>query len=110
MTDKLVVFTTFGSEEDAARVVAALLEERLIACGTVLPRVRSMYRWQNRVQDQSEALALLKSDTRCWPQLERRLLELHPYQTPECLALPVRAGAAKYLAWMEAELQPPSGA
>ncbi len=106
MTEMLLVFTTFGNEEDAARVVRALLDERLIACGNLLPGARSLYRWQGRVADEREVVALLKTRKQDWTALLSRLHELHPYDTPECLAVRVAAGAPKYLAWLEAALEP----
>ncbi len=106
MTEMLLVLTTFASEDDAARVVRALVEERLAACGNLLPGARSLYRWEGRVADEREVMALLKTRKQDWPALMSRLHELHPYDTPECLAVRVAAGAPKYMAWLEAALAP----
>ena len=106
MTEMLLVLTTFASEEDAARVVRTLVEERLAACGNLLPGARSLYRWEDRVADEREVLVLLKTRKQDWPALMSRLHELHPYDTPECLAVRVPAGAPKYLAWLEGALAP----
>jgi len=106
LTDILIVLTTFASEEDAARTVRALVEERLIACGNVVPGVRSIYRWKGEIADEREVLVVMKTRAQGWPELLSRLHELHPYETPECLALPVAAGAPKYAAWLEAALSP----
>jgi periplasmic divalent cation tolerance protein len=106
MTETLIVFTTFASEEDAARVVRTLVEERLAACGNVLPGARSLYRWEGRIADEREVVVLLKTRKQDWAALMSRLHELHPYQTPECLAVRVAAGAPKYLAWLEEALEP----
>ena len=106
MTEMLLVFTTFGSEEDAARVVLALLEERLIACGNLLPGARSLYRWKGELADTRETVALLKTRKQDWTALLSRLHELHPYETPECIAVRVAAGAPKYMAWLEESLAP----
>jgi periplasmic divalent cation tolerance protein len=105
MTDMLVVLTTFAGEEDAARVTRVLLEERLIACANLLPGARSLYPWQGEIQDVPETLVLLKARKQDWAALMSRLHELHPYETPECLALRVAAGAPKYMAWLESVLQ-----
>jgi periplasmic divalent cation tolerance protein len=102
----LIVFTTFANEEDAARVVRALVDERLIACGNLFPGVRSLYRWKEGVADEREVVAILKSRKQDWTALLSRLHELHPYDTPECLAVRVAAGAPKYMAWLEASLAP----
>ena len=106
MTEMLVVLTTFAGEEDAARVVRALVEERLIACGNLVPGARSLYRWQGKLADEREVLVLMKTRKQDWTALLSRLHELHPYETPECLAIRVAAGAPKYLAWLEAALAP----
>jgi periplasmic divalent cation tolerance protein len=102
----LVVFTSFASEDDAARVVRALVEERLIACGNLVPGARSLYRWEGKLADEREVLVLMKTRKQDWTALLSRLHELHPYETPECLAIRVAAGAPKYMAWLEAALAP----
>ena len=107
MTEMLLVFSTFATEEDAARVVRALLEERLIACGNLLPGARSLYRWQGEVADEREVLAILKTRKQDWPALLARLHELHPFEIPECVAVRIAAGAPNYLAWLEDALAPP---
>lgn len=106
MTEMLLVFTTFAAEEDAARVVRTLVEERLIACGNLLPQARSLYRWQGAVEDQREVVAILKTRKQDWAALQSRLHELHPYETPECVAVRIAAGAPKYLAWLDESLRP----
>ena len=108
MTEILIVFTTFAEEQDAVRVVRGLLEERLIACGNLLPGARSLYHWEGRLEDQRETLVLMKTRKQDWTALLSRLHELHPYQTPECVAVRVAAGAPKYMAWLEAALAPES--
>ena len=95
-----IVLTTFGSEEDAVRVVRILVEEKLAACGTMIPGVRSIYSWQGEVQDEREVLVLLK--TAAFEPLAARLGELHPYETPEIVALSPAEVSGKYIAWIEA--------
>jgi len=107
VTEMLLVFSTFATEEDAARVVRALLDERLIACGNLLPGARSLYRWRGAVADEREVLAILKTRKQDWPALLSRLHELHSFEIPECVAVRVAAGAPKYLAWLEETLAPP---
>ena len=106
MTDALMVFTTFANEADAERVVRALVEERLIACGNLVPGVRSLYRWEGKVADANEVMVLMKARKQDWPALMSRLSELHPYDTPECVALRIASGAPKYMAWLESALDP----
>ena len=104
MTEALIVFTSFANEEDAARVVRALVEERLIACGNLLPGARSLYRWRGEVTEAREVVVLMKSRKQDWAALMSRLHELHPYDTPECVAVRVAAGAPRYMAWLEESL------
>jgi periplasmic divalent cation tolerance protein len=106
MTETLIVFSTFATETDAARVAHALVEERLIACANLLPGVRSIYRWQASIQDGREVVMLMKTRKQDWAALMSRLHDLHPYETPECIAVRVAAGAPKYLEWLEQALEP----
>ncbi|BDG01982.1 divalent-cation tolerance protein CutA [Anaeromyxobacter oryzae] len=102
-TDALVVLVTAPSADKAAELARALVEERLAACGNVVPGLRSIYRWDGKVQDDVEALLLLKTTRARFEALRERVLALHPYQVPEVLAIPVAAGSAPYLAWIAAE-------
>ena len=106
MTEMLLAFSTFGSEEEAARVVRTLVEERLIACGNLIPGARSLYRWQGKLHDAREVVAIMKTRKQDWAALLSRLHELHSYDTPELIAVRIAAGAPRYLAWLEAALAP----
>ena len=100
----LVVITTLGSETDARALVTALVEDRLIACGTLLPGARSIYRWETRVVEESEVVVLLKTDITRWDALRDAVERRHPYQVPELLALPVTDGLERYLTWLAGEV------
>jgi len=100
-----IVLTTAASPDDARRLGRALVEERLAACATLIPAAESIYNWEGRVESATETLLLLKTGADQLAALEARLLELHPYETPEFLVLPVEAGGAAYLAWMKAGLR-----
>lgn len=101
----LLVLTTLGSEKDARILVRALLEERLIACGTLLAGARSIYRWQGEVTEEQEVVVLLKTDVSKWEALAAAVRERHPYEVPELLALPVDRGLDVYLSWLASEVQ-----
>ncbi len=103
MTDALVVLVTTPSPERAAEIARALVEERLAACGNVVPGLRSIYRWEGKVHDDAEALLVLKTTRARFEALRDRVLALHPYEVPEVIALPVEAGNARYLEWIAAE-------
>jgi len=110
MTDMLIVWSTFADEDSAARVVRALVDERLIACGTLLPGARSIYRWKGQVEEAREVVAMMKTRKQDWTALLSRLHELHPYEVPECVAVRMAAGAPRYMAWLEETLAPEGGA
>ncbi|MGA7882808.1 MAG: divalent-cation tolerance protein CutA [Terrimicrobiaceae bacterium] len=95
-----LVFTTFASAEDAARAVRTLVEERLAACGTILPAARSIYRWKDAIEDTGESLVLLKTSVEGFLSLEARLRAIHPYETPEIVALDPGAVSSEYAAWV----------
>ena len=101
--DYLVALTTLGSADEARTLVRELVEQRVIACGTVLPGGVSVYRWAGEVTEAEEAVVLMKTRRERWGALEASIRELHPYDVPELLGLPVRAGLAPYLAWVSAE-------
>jgi periplasmic divalent cation tolerance protein len=96
----VVVLVTAGGMEEAERIGRTLVEERLAACANVIGPIRSIYRWQDAVEDTSEHLLLLKARAEDAGAVEARVRALHSYEVPEVLALAVRAGAAPYLAWL----------
>lgn len=100
-----VVLTTTATVEEARRLGRILVEERLAACATLAPGVESIYRWQGEVEGSTETLLLLKTGPEQLPALQARLLELHSYQTPEFLVLPVEGGSQLYLDWLQASLR-----
>ena len=102
-TDAIVVLTTVSSDDEGVRLVRALLERRLIACGTLVPAARSLYRWQGKIADEREVVVILKTRSARLETLQAAFEELHPYKVPELLALPVSAGLPKYLEWISGE-------
>jgi periplasmic divalent cation tolerance protein len=100
VTEAVVVLVTCPSAEKAAEIARALVEERLAACGNVVPGIRSIYRWEGKVHDDAEALLVLKTARGRFDELRRRVEALHPYQVPEVIALVVEAGHASYLDWI----------
>lgn len=102
-TDAIVVLTTVANPVEAEMLIKGLLERRLIACGTMLPGARSLYRWEGRIADESETMVLLKTRSAVLHALESSFAELHPYKVPELLALSATSGLEKYVAWINAE-------
>ena len=101
MTDKVVVLVTCSSAEEAARIAQALVERRLAACANIVPGIRSIYRWEGKVQDEQEALLIIKTTRARFAALREAVEKLHSYSVPEVIALPIVDGAEKYLKWME---------
>ena len=97
----LLVISSFPDADTAAQIVRTLVEEKLIACGTIVPGARSIYAWDGKVEDKSEVLVLLKTVAPSYAKLEKRLLKLHPYQMPEIIAFEAGAVAKNYAAWVE---------
>ena len=96
----LLVLTSFPDAEAAAAVVRTLVEEKLIACGTILPAARSIYAWQGKIEDNAEASVILKTEAALYAKLEKRLTRLHPYDVPEIIAWEPGAVSKPYAAWV----------
>ncbi len=96
--EPLVVLCTCP-EDEARDLARALLEERLIACAT-MSGVTSLYTWQGDIQEDTETLLMMKTTAERWPALRDHLTEIHSYEVPEVLALPVSDGNDDYLAWL----------
>jgi len=104
MTDKIVVLTTCASDEEAARIARAVVEKRLAACVSVMPAVRSFYRWKGAIEDDQESLMVIKSSRALFDQLRVEIEKLHSYELPEVIAVPIVDGSEGYLEWLDREL------
>ena len=100
MANCWIALTTVSSRQEGERLANVLVEERLAACVNVIGPVASIYRWENKVERDQEALLFMKTTAAGVKPLQGRVLELHPYDTPEFLAFEVGAGFAGYLAWV----------
>jgi periplasmic divalent cation tolerance protein len=101
--ENLLVLTNCPDETVANTIARAVIEEKLAACVNILPRVQSVYRWQGSVESASEVPLLIKTAASAYPALEQRIAELHPYELPEIIALPIVQGLPAYLNWLAAE-------
>ena len=104
MTDKIVVFSTCDSEEQAGRIARALVEQQLAACVNILPGARSIYQWKGQIEDAAEWMLIIKSRRDLMEQLRAAIGKIHSYEVPELLAVPVVDGSESYLAWLDREL------
>ncbi|MCG8591000.1 MAG: divalent-cation tolerance protein CutA [Proteobacteria bacterium] len=104
--DVCVVLMTAPDRETAARLARSLVEERLAACVNVVPELRSIYRWEGAVQEETEVLLVAKTRRDCCDALTERVRVLHPYDVPEVLALGAVGGSRDYLEWVATETAP----
>ncbi len=106
MTDAIQVVTTTERKEDALAIAKQLVESRLAACVQVLGPVASTYRWQGEIETAEEWQCWAKSRRPFYDRIEESIRQVHPYDEPEILAVPIVAGSKTYLAWLDAQLDP----
>jgi periplasmic divalent cation tolerance protein len=104
--DAIVVFMTAANGEEATRLADLLIGAHLAACVQILPEMESVYRWEGKIERQSEILLIAKTTTAKLAELEREVRALHSYETPEIIAVPIIAGSSPYLAWLIDSLNP----
>ena len=100
MSTVSLVMMTAPDEAVAVAITRTVVEEKLAACGNLIPKIRSIYRWQGEVCDDSEVLVLFKTAESCFEALKNRLIELHPYDCPEVVQIDVQGGSSEYLSWV----------
>jgi periplasmic divalent cation tolerance protein len=98
--DCVIVWTTIGSSTDGHKLASVLVEERLAACVNVMSEMESVYRWQGKVETERERQVVMKTTANRIPALKARLRELHDYELPEFIVLPITAGSEPYLQWI----------
>ncbi|MBA3818635.1 MAG: divalent-cation tolerance protein CutA [Deltaproteobacteria bacterium] len=103
--DARLVLCTLPDPAQAAALGRTLVEEQLAACVNLVPAIRSIYRWQGAVTEDAETLAIIKTTAAGYDALARRILELHPYEVPEIIAVALTDGHAPYLAWLAGALR-----
>ena len=96
---------TAANKKEAQNIVRTLLEERLIACANIIDTVSSFFWWKGKIQEETETLVIMKSDEKHFKKIANRIQELHSYDVPEILALPIVDGSQSYLDWMKASLE-----
>jgi periplasmic divalent cation tolerance protein len=103
-SELIVVLMTAANREEGNRIAESLVEKRLAACVQVLPEMQSVYRWQGEVARESEVMLLAKTTLDRFDELDRAVREIHSYETPEIIALPITAVSAPYLDWLQEEV------
>lgn len=104
MSDIVFVYITAGSEEEARDIAQALVEEKLAACANIIPGVTSFFRWEDKVEESEEFVIIAKTAASGFENLKKRAVELHSYDTPCIVALPVAAGHKPFLDWISKEI------
>jgi periplasmic divalent cation tolerance protein len=100
VTDAILVIVSCR-EDEAQSIAQPLIEEKLAACISIIPAVKSMYVWQGKFCQEQESLLLIKTSRAYWADLEKRIKVLHSYTVPEILAIPIEAGHKPYLDWIQ---------
>ena len=100
MTDKRIVLSTAGSEDEARKIAHHLVEHRLAACVNIIPQIESIYRWQGKVESSCEWLLLIKTTAEKFAAVGEAIKELHSYDLPECIAISIEDGSPEYLKWI----------
>ena len=101
-----LVYCTCGSTENAQQIATALVAEQLAACVNILPGIQSIYRWQGQLESATEWLLLIKTRAECLPRLQERVKNLHTYELPEIIAVPIASGYEPYLTWITESVTP----
>jgi len=104
MSNYLIIMTT-STNEEATKIVRCLLEERLIACANIIGPISSLFWWNDKIEEATEFLVFMKSNTKLFDKLSERVKAIHSYEVPEIIALPILKGSPSYLSWLEANLQ-----
>jgi len=100
MTDKRIVLTTAGSEQEAGKIARQLVERGLAACVNIVPRIKSVYSWQGKVEEAEEWLLVVKTTAAAFTNVRAAILKLHSYEVPECICMNIEDGSKEYLQWI----------
>ena len=99
--EALVVYITASSEDEAATIGRALVEEKLAACVNMVKDIRSIYSWQGKIEDEKEVLMIVKTRAALFNALKAKVLSMHSYSVPEIIALRIVDGSEEYLKWLK---------
>jgi periplasmic divalent cation tolerance protein len=106
VSEHVVAFSTVARAEDALRIAQSLVEQRVAACVNIVTGITSVYRWKGKLEADEERLLVIKTRRDRVESLRGALIALHPYEVPELVVLPVEAGHAPYLAWLDESVAP----
>lgn len=100
-TEEIIIFITAPGEDEAVRIARSLVDSRLAACVNIIKDIRSIYTWQGKVEDDSEVLMIVKTVQSLFTPLSAKVKEIHSYDVPEIIALPISDGSEDYLEWIK---------
>ena len=103
MSEYIAIFVTASSGQEAETIAKELVGSRLVACANIFPEIRSIFRWKGKVQKEQEVFLIMKSRTALFDRIEQRIRELHSYEVPEIVAIPIVKGSPPYLDWVGEE-------
>lgn len=106
MTDKVVILVTASSQKECHKIASRLIEEKLAACVNITQPVQSVYRWQGKVEESREFLMFIKTNRDLFPQVNLEISQIHSYDTPEIICLPIVDGSPNYLQWIDDSVRP----
>ncbi len=98
-----IINCTTTNEEEAKKIAKHLIEKKLIACATIMPKVNSIYVWNNQLNEDTESLMIMKTKTELYSKTEEEIKKLHSYEVPEIICIPILTGSKEYLNWIEEE-------
>ncbi len=101
MTDKIVILTTAGNDEQALHIANELVNKKLAACVNIIPTINSIYRWKNKVWKDTEKLLLIKTSSHLFPKVKNKIKAIHTYELPEIIAFHIERGDESVLKWIE---------
>jgi len=104
-TDRIIVLITAGSEEEAHKIAESLVKGKKAACVNIVPRVDSLFWWEDKLDSARESLLLVKTKASLFPEIVELVKRTHSYEVPEIIALPIIAGSEDYLKWLDSVCQ-----
>lgn len=105
MSTHILIFMTASMKKEATKIVRCLLEEKLVACGNIVGPIDSLFWWKSKIDEASEFMVLMKSHSKLFDRISKRVKEMHSYEVPELLAFHIDKGLPTYLSWIHTVLQ-----
>jgi periplasmic divalent cation tolerance protein len=100
MNSPIIILSTTGSEDEASKIAEHLVSNRLAACVNIVPSITSVYRWKGEMNTDREILMIIKTDASRFEEIKSAVRNLHSYETPELIAIPIQQGLQQYLDWI----------